>query len=50
MARVYQYEVTFIDDDGEQVTRTVTARHEFEATQLAGAFGKVVVSVINLDQ
>lgn len=50
MAKVYEYEVTFINGNGEQVTRTVTARHEFEATQLAGATGTVVISVVNLDQ
>lgn len=48
-AKLYSYEVIFVDDDGETVKRVVMARHEFEATQLAGAFGKVVRSVVNQD-
>jgi len=46
---MYRYKVTFINDSGEQISRTVDARNEFEATQLAGAFNNVVISVINLD-
>ncbi len=46
---MYKYQVTFIDDNGKQVSRTVDARHEFEAVQLAGAFNKVVISIVNLD-
>lgn len=48
-AKQYQYEVTFINKNGKRVTKTVTARNEFEATQLAGAFDCTVISVINLD-
>jgi uncharacterized protein YbcC (UPF0753/DUF2309 family) len=44
-----KYQVIFIDKDGERITREVDARHEFEAIQLAGAFGLTVLSVINLD-
>lgn len=45
----YAYKVTFIAANGEHKTVEVEARHEFEAIQLAGAFNKVIVSVINLD-
>jgi hypothetical protein len=44
-----RYQVIFIDKDGNQVTIEVAARNEFEAVQLAGAFGLTIVSVINLD-
>ncbi len=43
------YRVTFIDDDGATVIREIEARNEFEAKQLAGAFNKVVLSVVNCD-
>ena len=46
---MYNYQVTFINKDGEQVTKKVLARHEFEAKQLAGAFNCVVISIVNLD-
>lgn len=46
---MYNYQVTFIASNGETKTVEVEARHEFEAVQLAGAFGKVVLSVVNLD-
>ena len=46
---MYQFEVVFIDDNGKKKRKVVQARHEFEAVQLAGAFGKQIVSVINLD-
>ena len=47
---MYRYEVTF-RKNGKDQTVTVEARNEFEATQLAGAFGLgvIVFSVINLD-
>lgn len=45
----YHYKVEFIDDNGKTVVKEVEARNEFEATQLAGAFGKVVITVVNLD-
>lgn len=49
-ARYYRYEVHFRKGDVDRKV-IVLARHEFEATQLAGAFGVdcVVFSVINLD-
>jgi type II secretory pathway component PulF len=43
------YQVKYINKDGERITREVDARNEFEAVQLAGAFGLTVLSVINLD-
>ena len=43
------YQVTFINKSGNRVTRTVEARNEFEAVQLANAFNCVVISVINLN-
>ena len=43
------YQVTFINGNGNRVTRTVEARHEFEAVQLAGAFNCQVISVVNLN-
>ena len=46
---MYAYRVTFINDHGQTVTREVTARHGFEAVQLAKAFNKFVLSVINCD-
>jgi hypothetical protein len=45
-----KYEVTFINENGETIVRIVEARHEFEAVQVAQAFDKFVVSVIDLDQ
>lgn len=45
----YQFEVTFVNEDGETVVVQVEDRHSFEAVQLAGAFGKSVISVVNLD-
>lgn len=47
-AKTYRYEVTF-NRDGKTVTVEVEARHEFEAVQLAGAFNRPNVTVINLD-
>lgn len=48
--KTYRYEVSF-RKDGVDKTVIVEARHEFEAIQLAGAFGfgVVVFSVVNLD-
>lgn len=47
---MYTYEVTFISNKtGKTIVRKVDARNEFEATQVAGAFNCVIVSVINLD-
>ena len=43
------YQVTFIDARGKEVSKTVEARNEFEAVQVANAFNCVVVSVVNLD-
>ena len=43
------YQVTFINKSGNRVARTVEARNEFEAAQLAGAFNCVVISVVNLN-
>ena len=43
------FQVTFINQDGKQVAKTVEARHEFDAVQKAGAFNFIVLSVINLD-
>lgn len=50
-ARYYRYEVYFRKGDGVDRKVIVLARNEFEAVQLAGAFGVdcVVFSVINLD-
>ena len=45
----YLFQVTFVRYDGQTVTRAVEARNTFEAIQLAGAFGKVIISVINCD-
>lgn len=47
--QTYRYEVTFINKNGEQIKRTVTARHEFEASQLIRDKGAHIVSVTNLD-
>lgn len=46
----YRFEVSF-RKDGRDFTKIVEARHEFEAIQLAGAWGYnvVVFSVVNLD-
>jgi hypothetical protein len=46
----YRFSVTFINDAGETVNRVVRARHEFEAVQIAGAFGKIIISVVNQDR
>ncbi len=46
---MYLYEIKFIDKDGNRIIRRVQARHEFEAVQLAGAWGCILISVINLD-
>lgn len=46
---IYRYRITFINDNGDTIVREVDARHSFEAIQLAGAFGKTVISIINLD-
>ena len=43
------YQVTFINKSGNSVTRTIEARNEFEAVQLAGAFNCQVISVVNLN-
>ncbi len=43
------YQVTFINKNGNHVTRTIEARNEFEAVQLTGAFNCVVISVVNLN-
>ncbi|MBW1678345.1 MAG: hypothetical protein JRJ79_17570 [Deltaproteobacteria bacterium] len=45
----YTYVVTFIDQDGHEVVREVIARNPFEALQLAGAFNRVILSLVNLD-
>ena len=42
------YQVTF-NKNGNIVVKTVEARNEFEAVQLAGAFNCVVISVVNLN-
>jgi len=47
--KTYRYEVTYIDKTGAEVIKIVRARHEFEAIQLAGAFGQHVIRVVNLD-
>ena len=44
-----RYDVTFINKNGVTVTKTVEARHEFEAIQIAGAFNLTVLSVVCLD-
>lgn len=48
--KTYRYEVSFRKDGVDKIV-TVDARNEFEAVQLAGAFGLgvVVFSVVNLD-
>lgn len=46
---MYNYQVTFIASNGETVTVEVQARHEFEAMQLVGAFGKIILNIVNLD-
>ncbi|MBW1678370.1 MAG: hypothetical protein JRJ79_17705 [Deltaproteobacteria bacterium] len=46
---IYTYVVTFIDHDGREIIREVMARHEFEAIQLAGAFNRQILSIVNLD-
>lgn len=48
--KTYRYEVSFRKDGVDKIV-TVDARNEFEAVQLAGAFGfgVVVFSVVNLD-
>ena len=43
------YKVTFISKNGKEVSKEVEARNEFEAVQLANAFGCVVISVVDLD-
>ena len=43
------YQVTFINKNGNGVVRTVEARNEFEAVQLAGAFNCQVIGVVNLN-
>ena len=43
------YQVIFISKSGKEVSKEVEARNEFEAVQVANAFGCVVVSVVNLD-
>lgn len=45
----YTYRVEYINDHGKTVTREVAARNEYEAVQLAGAIGKVILSVVNCD-
>lgn len=45
----YKYEVTAITQNGETVTKTVEARNEFEAVQVANLFNDYLISVINLD-
>ncbi len=45
----YRFKITYIDDDGEQKTVTVTARHEFEAKQVAHVFNKTIISIVNQD-
>ena len=48
--KTYRYEVSFRKNNLDKVV-TVDARNEFEAIQLAGAFGfgVLVFSVVNLD-
>jgi len=41
MERINQY--------GEVITREVIARNPFEALQLAGAFNRVILSLVDLD-
>lgn len=43
------YQVTFVSKSGNRVTRTVEARNEFEAVQLAGAFNCQLIGVVNLN-
>ena len=43
------YQVTFINKSGNSVVKTVEARNEFEAVQLAGAFNCQLISVVNLN-
>lgn len=45
----YHYLITYVDDDGETKEKTVTARHEFEAHQLAGTSNKFIISIVNQD-
>ena len=45
----YRFQVTFVNDSGRAVTVEVEARNQFEAIQLAGAFGKPVRAVVNCD-
>lgn len=45
-----RYEVTYRTKDGKDHVKTVEARNEFEAKQLAGAFSEYVISIINLDR
>lgn len=47
---MHRYRITCIDKNGNTVTKTVTARNTFEATQLAGAFNCQVLSFEDLDQ
>ena len=47
--KTYRYEVTYRTKDGKDHVKTVEARNEFEARQLAGAFNEFVISIINLD-
>ena len=47
--RYYNFKVTYKTKSGFTKTKTVLARHENEAIQLAGAFNRVVLSVVNLD-
>jgi len=48
-SRKYRFEITYIDDDGEQKAIVVTARNEFEAKQVARVFEKFIVSIVNQD-
>lgn len=47
--KLYRYEVSYRTKDGQDHVKTVEARNEHEAVQLAGAFNEYVFSVINLD-
>lgn len=49
--QTYRFRVHFRTPDGVDHVEVVEARHEFEAVQLAGAFGQgvYVFSVVNLD-
>ena len=46
----YRYEVGYRTKDGQDHVKTVEARNEFEARQLAGAFNEYVISIVNLDR